>query len=467
MEEYSKQHLLVVAYPAQGHLNPSLRLAKKLARLGAVVTFSTTVSAHRRMFPDASPPDQEVSDDELSYLPFSDGQDDAVNDHPFNEFYSRLKHFGERNLSKLVVTLRDRNRPVTCIIVPFLLPWVADVAHNHAVPYLPYWIQPVTVFAIYYHYVRGDARLITEHIDNLSSVVRLPGLPPILVSELPSFFTQPVDDEYSSVFGIIRDTFDAMEKETTWRKPKVLVNSFGALEKDVIPSIDAVDLVMVGPFLPSLKNKSVGDLFEPDEKEYMNWLDAQPERTVVYVSFGSLAQIPRRQMEEITRGLRTCGRPYLLVVRKDNRELEAIELESGDNAMVVEWCNQVRVLGHRSVGCFVSHCGWNSTMEGLVAGVPFVGFPQWADQRMNARMLEDVSKTGVRAVINEEGILEAEELRRCLELVMGDGERASEIRNNANEWKEKVREAAGDGGSSDQNLRAFLKELEGNMLVKS
>ncbi|XP_072985876.1 crocetin glucosyltransferase, chloroplastic-like [Typha latifolia] len=457
--EYSKQHLLVVAYPAQGHLNPSLHLAKKLACLGAVVTFSTTVSAHCSMFPNASPPDQEVSDDEVSYLPFSDGHDDAVNIHPFNECNSRIKRFGERNLSKLVVTLRDRNRPVTCIVYSFLWPWAAEVARNHAVPSVLYWIQPVTVFAIYYHYFRGDARLITEHLDVPSSAVTLPGMPPIPVHELPSFLTLPGDDLCYSVLSVLGNMFDALEKETTWRKPKVLVNSFAALEEDVIPTIDVVDLVMVGPLLPSLKNKAVGDLFEPDEKGYIDWLDHQPERSVAYVSFGSMAQIPRRQMEEIMRGLRLCGRPYLLVVRKDNRVQEGIELESGENAMVVEWCNQVRVLGHRSVGCFVSHCGWNSMLEGLVAGVPIVGFPQWSDQGINARMLENVSKSGFRAEISEEGILEAAELRRCLELVMGDGERASEIKSNANQWKEMVREAVGDGGPSDQNLRAFLKEL--------
>ncbi|ONK80802.1 uncharacterized protein A4U43_C01F21920 [Asparagus officinalis] len=165
-------------------------------------------------------------------------------------------------------------------------------------------------------------------------------------------------------------------------------------------------------------------------------------------------------MEEILRGLKESGRPYLWVVRKDCR-LEEVELDKlGENAMVVEWCSQVRVLTHPSVGCFVTHCGWNSTLESLAFGVPTVGVPQWTDQGTNAMLVERAWGTGVRGEVNEDGVLDGEELRRCLDLVMGDqNERGMGIRKKSELWKERALEAVGEGGSSHRNLSAFADEI--------
>ncbi|CAK9133720.1 unnamed protein product [Ilex paraguariensis] len=97
--------------------------------------------------------------------------------------------------------------------------------------------------------------------------------------------------------------------------------------------------------------------------------------------------------------------------------------------MIVPWCSQLEVLSHPSLGCFVTHCGWNSTLESLVTGVPVVAFPHWSDQTTNARMIEDVWKTGVRVKPNGEGTVEDNKLKQCIEMVMGGGERGKEMRN--------------------------------------
>ncbi|RVW67063.1 Crocetin glucosyltransferase, chloroplastic [Vitis vinifera] len=112
-------------------------------------------------------------------------------------------------------------------------------------------------------------------------------------------------------------------------------------------------------------------------------------------------------------------------------------------------------------GCFITHCRWNSTLECLASGVPVVAFPQKTDQGTNGKLIEDVWKTGVRVTANEEGIVEGEEIKRCLKVVMGGGERGEELRRNAGKWKDLAREAVKDGGSSDNNLKAFLDELGG------
>ncbi|XP_008791887.2 phloretin 4'-O-glucosyltransferase-like [Phoenix dactylifera] len=468
--EHRPQHFLIVAYPAQGHINPALHLARRLASTtGAHVTFSTAISAHRRMFPALSKPDEEVEDGLLSYIPFSNGYDNGfkagTGTENAQDFVSKFKLVGSRTLSTIIANLAARDRPVTCMIHTMLfMSWAADVAYDHGVPPVVYWIQPAAVFAIYYHYFHGFEELITSHSQDPLFTVNFPGLPPFRIRDLPTFTITNSDDPYYVILLDFRETFDMLDRKQRSSKPRIMMNTFEALEADAIKAVGNVELITLGPLVPSLPllgmDSKDKDLFKPDDKGYMEWLDSKPERSVVYVSFGSIAVMKKQQLEEVLRGLRESGRAYLWVVRKDGRE-EGVELEDEENGMVVEWCSQVKVLSHPSVGCFVTHCGWNSTLESLVCGVPTVGVPQWSDQGTNAKLVETWG-TGVRTEVDKEGVLEGRELRRCLEVVMGEGERGVEIRKRAEIWKNKAQEAIREGGSSDVNLRAFLEQIASN-----
>lgn len=173
-----------------------------------------------------------------------------------------------------------------------------------------------------------------------------------------------------------------------------------------------------------------------------------------------------QQMEEIARGLLESGRPFLWVIRakengEENKEEDKLscqeELEK--QGMLIQWCSQMEVLSHPSLGCFVTHCGWNSSIESLASGVPMIAFPQWADQGTNTKLIKDVWKTGIRLMVNEEEIVTSDELKRCLELVMGDGEKGQEMRKNAKKWKILAKEALKEGGSSHKNLKNFVDEV--------
>ncbi|KAL1328636.1 hypothetical protein HN51_038453 [Arachis hypogaea] len=97
-------------------------------------------------------------------------------------------------------------------------------------------------------------------------------------------------------------------------------------------------------------------------------------------------------------------------------------------------------------------------MESLVCGVPVVAFPQWSDQKTNAKLIEQVWKIGVRVVEDEaDGIVTGGEIRRCVEMVMeSNGEKAKEVRRNGEKWKIMAKDASKEGGPSDTNLKAFL-----------
>ncbi|PON95499.1 UDP-glucuronosyl/UDP-glucosyltransferase [Trema orientale] len=212
----------------------------------------------------------------------------------------------------------------------------------------------------------------------------------------------------------------------------VLVNIYDELEDEALRAVsDHLSLMGIGPLIPSafLDDKDPsdkffgGELFQGSEDKYIEWLDSKPKTTIVYVSFGSMSVLSKPRMEEIAKGLLDFGRSSILNDKKDDYNHDQIscggELEK--LGMIVPWCSQVlEVLSNESLGCFVTHCGWNSTLEILATRVPMVAFPQWIDQGTNAKLIEDMWKTGlIRVNPNDEGIVKSGEIKRYLELVMG------------------------------------------------
>ncbi|KAJ4789201.1 Glycosyltransferase [Rhynchospora pubera] len=412
------QHFLVVIYPGQGHINPGRSLAKRLAKVpGARVTFSTAISAHRQLFPSLESPNQEISDGPITYIPYSDGYDNGIKwfVDDINDITEKFNTFGPATLSSILGDLAARGQPVTCVV------------------------------------------------DNPSFVVNLPHLAPLKICDLPSFFTNFTNEVFNSILKMTKLTLEsALRPGKIGDKSLVLINTFEELESEALKCIEEVEILPIGPDIPSLfenikeKTESMGsDLFQTDSKNYMEWLSTKQNSSVVYVSFGSVSSMSKKQMEEMQCGLKASGHPYLWVVRKNNRE-EEVALDEGHDSMVVQWCNQVQVLSHPSIGCFVTHCGWNSTLESLAYGVPMVAVPQWTDQDTNARMVVEWG-TGVRAEVNKEGVLKREVLESCLETVMGNGEHGIKIRQNAKVWEEKAKMAV-RGGSSDHNFKDFLEK---------
>lgn len=118
---------------------------------------------------------------------------------------------------------------------------------------------------------------------------------------------------------------------------------------------------------------------------------------------------------------------------------------------------------HKAVACFMTHGGWNSALETVVSGVPVIVYPEWTDQPTNAKLLSDVFKVGVRVRINgdeEDGVVTTKEVERCIEEVI-NGPRAAEMKKRAMELKEAANKALEAGGSSDQNINDFIKNISG------
>lgn len=226
---------------------------------------------------------------------------------------------------------------------------------------------------------------------------------------------------------------------------------------------------LIGPTIPSMyldkileDDKDYGlNLFQSNSETCLEWLDSKEACSVVYVAFGSIAALGDKQMEELAQALYTSNYYFLWVVRESEEKKlpRKFVQETSEKGLILTWCPQLKVLAHRSVGCFMTHCGWNSVLEALSLGVPMVAMPQWTDQPTNAKFIADVWQVGVRVKMDEEGIVGKEEIEQCVRQVM-EGETANEMRKNCQKWKKLAKEAVDEGGSSDKNIENFVEELK-------
>ncbi|XVF46188.1 hypothetical protein PTKIN_Ptkin03bG0007200 [Pterospermum kingtungense] len=164
-------------------------------------------------------------------------------------------------------------------------------------------------------------------------------------------------------------------------------------------------------------------------------------------------------MDEILAGLQISGVRYLWVARGEASRLKD---RCGDMGLVVPWCDQLKLLCHSSMGGFWTHCGWNSILEAVFAGVPMLTFPLFLDQDTNSRQIMEDWKNGwrVNTMVEAEKLVTKEDIAELVRRFMdGESNEGKEIRKRAKELKDKCVVAISEGGSSSANLDAFINSI--------
>ncbi|KAL6217861.1 hypothetical protein ACLB2K_011078 [Fragaria x ananassa] len=450
-----KAHCLVVPFPTQGHVNPMLQFSKRLQRKGLKVTLATTRSFRKL----SSPPSTSIALETIS-----DGYDEggmAVAES-IGDYLDRFREIGSRTLTELIEKLSDLGHKVHCIVYDAFMPWPLDVAKRFGIVGATFFTQSCAVDNIYYNVQQGLLK-VPPSTDEADEIL-VPGVRvPLRASDMPSFVSVP--SQYPAFLRMVVDQFSNVDK-ADW----IFCNTFYELEVEEADWMSKFWPLLrtIGPTIPSMyldkrheDDKEYGySLFKPNSDACLKWLNERQKGSVAYVSFGSLAELGAEQMEELGWGLKNSNIYFLWVVR----EKEANKLPKGfaeaisEKGLVVSWCPQLEVLANEAVGCFVTHCGWNSTLEALSSGVPMVAVPQWTDQSTNAKYIMDVWKMGLRAQADEKGIVRREEIECCVREIL-EGERGKEITKNALKWKELAGKAADEGGSSDRNIDEFTAKL--------
>ncbi|XP_008235865.1 PREDICTED: UDP-glycosyltransferase 74E2-like [Prunus mume] len=461
MEKRERAHCLVFFCPIQGHINPMLQFSKRLEHKGLEVTLITTLSVHKATH-EGGEEQSTTSFSSIALETISDGFDGeggSAQAESVQAYRDRVREIGSQTLAELIDKLSASGHPADCLVYDPVFPWALDVAKRVGIAAAAFVTVSCAVTNIFSLVHNGLLKLPL----NPNSQILLPGLPPLQPSDTPSFIHVP--ESYPAFLKLSVDLFSNLCK-ADW----VFCNTFYELEQEVIEywMTKFWTLRTIGPTIPSMyldkrheDNNEYGlSLLKLNSDPCMKWLNAKPKGSVAYMSFGSLAELGEEQMEELGLGLRRSKRYFLWVVRTS----ESVKLpkgfaeETSEKGLVVSWCPQLEVLAHEAVGCFVTHCGWNSTLEALSLGVPMVAVPQWADQSTNAKFIMDVWKIGLKAQADEKGIVRGEEIAHCVREIL-DGERGEEIRKNASKWKALAKNAVDEGGSSDKNIDEFIAKL--------
>ena len=219
---------------------------------------------------------------------------------------------------------------------------------------------------------------------------------------------------------------------------------------------------------------------------WFEWLDQQPNASVLYICFGSIVELTGTQIKELALGLEKSGQRFFWVLRgaassskhhsqesnikKMDRDLSDIlpegflERTKSRGIVYVEWVPQLQILAHPSIGGFLSHCGWNSTFESMCLGVPMVAMPIQSDQMMNAIFIEKTVGVGVRVNAEKGGWAETvgwELIEKAIKTLMNlDANTIGDmIRRKAVQVRETIERAIRSGGSSKESMVLFVKLL--------
>ncbi|KVI03801.1 UDP-glycosyltransferase 87A1-like [Cynara cardunculus var. scolymus] len=338
--------------------------------------------------------------------------------------------------------------PVELIIADAHMYWPFDVANKRNIPVTAYWPLSASMFSVIHH-----ADLLESHhhlgVDvserGKECIDYIPGVSAFTVADIPEILH----------VGILKDiTSDLLV--VTQKANSLLLSTIYDLESDAIDVLKSrlkIPIFTAGPNIPlSSQINSINP-----QPIYINWLDSKPPRTVLYVSFGSFLPISDVELEEIVAGLRSSGVSFLWVARGKTADLKEM---CGEEGMVVEWCDQMAVLLHSSIGGFWTHCGWNSVKEGLFSGVPMLTLPIFLDQPLNEKAIVEDWKVGRKARTEMGGFKRRDEIAEVVRRFM-DSESVERIgmMERAEKLREICRDSVGDGGSANEDLGAFIRDI--------
>ncbi|KAK8479644.1 hypothetical protein V6N11_034247 [Hibiscus sabdariffa] len=288
--------MLCVSFPAQGHVNPTMQLAKLIHSRGFHVTFVNTEFNHRRLvrsrgaeamkdlpdfrfesIPDGLPPSDRDATQDVVPLCDSTRKNCLA---PFLELLAKL------NSSDVP--------PVDCIVSDGVMSFGIEAGRLLGIPQVQFWTASACGFMCYLQY-----------------------------NELFERGIVPFKDE-----NFIND--DTLDTPIDW------------IPADIFP-------------------KAIS------------------------------TRCGRTYGKKTPTGLANSKHPFLWIVRPDVVMGESAALpeeffeEIKDRGFITSWCLQDLVLSHRSVVAFLTHCGWNSTLESISRGVPMICWPFFAEQQPNCR----------------------------------------------------------------------------------
>ncbi|KAK9742632.1 hypothetical protein RND81_03G187000 [Saponaria officinalis] len=476
-------HAICVPCPAQGHIKPMFQLAKLLHAQGFHITFVHTEYNLGRLLRTRGPGSLDGLE-RFKYETIPDGlppsdKADVTQDIPslchaiMTTFLDPFKKL----FRKLINNDSSSDSPLTTFIVSdSLMAFTIDAAREVGnVPLVWLWTASACGFLGYMQFRtllnKGivpfqDSTFLTD--GTLDKIIDCApsSMKNIQLKYIPTFVrTTDINDV---MFNFLMHSVETTAKSSA----PVLLNTFDAFEHDALH--DASELILapkytIGPLhlllnsFPTDNSASTlgGSNLWKEDSECLKWLDTNRLKSVVYISFGSITTMTNQNLVEFAWGVANSKQNFLWVLRPDLVNGENFVIppefmsETEGRGMIISWCDQETVLRHPSIGAFLTHCGWNSTVDTVCGGVPVLCWPFFAEQQTNCWF--SCNKWGIGMEIDSD--VTRTEVEKQVREVM-EGEKGVEMRKNALEWRRLAEEALETTcGSSYLNFDKFVKEV--------
>jgi len=364
--------------------------------------------------------------------------------------------------------------PVVALVVDPFASQALEIAKELNLLSFVYFPLSAMITSLHFYCLTLHEQVSCEYKDH-TEPIQIPGCLPIRGQDLPP---EIFHDRSCVAYGLF-----LQHSKNLSLAHGFLVNSFSKMEESTVKALQEEHnkttklFYMVGPIIQTGSNCSE----ESNGSICLKWLENQTPNSVLYVCFGSGGTLSQQQINELALGLELSNQKFLWVLREPRNSKDVdykiaaignndddllkylphgfLERTKEQGLVVPLWAPQTKILSHTSTGGFLTHCGWNSTLESIVSGVPMVTWPLFGDQMLNAILLVEGLKVGLKIKFNENGIAEREEIAKVVKDLML-GEERSEIRQRIEKLKDDAACALAKDGSSTRALFEFGTRVE-------
>ncbi|XP_071690653.1 solanidine UDP-glucose glucosyltransferase 1-like [Rutidosis leptorrhynchoides] len=361
-----------------------------------------------------------------------------------------------------------------CIFSDMFYPWTVDLADELNIPRLLFYPSCFLYHSMFHSLKVYEPQ---KKVNSESEWFLVPNLPDQIMMK-----RSQVSEHLKTKtgFGEMIEKIQESEK----RSYGLVHNTFYEIEPayvDHIKKIKGPKVWHIGPlfqfFIGENREKGVYE-----KNNCLSWLDDQRAESVIYVCFGSMVKFPEAQITEIALALEESKQPFIWVVRKRGNDQEIRGLPQGFEERIVRgnmglimtgWAPQVEILEHPAVGGFLTHCGWNSVLEAVVAGVPLMTWPLYAEHFYNEKLVQLLGiGVGVGADVWNPSfeiispIIEKRAFIEAIQILTDGSAIGANIKRNSRELATKTKKVVGEGGSSVNELTTLIEELKAVKLAR-